>query len=75
MDTSMTITTPEIALFDRAYLESMVKTFIKTLAQNVQASTDDVPVLSAAELADSCSVDEAEQETLNIVHSYFHQAI
>lgn len=75
MDITMTISTPEIALFDKAYLETMVKTFIKTLAQNIQSEDTELPVLSAEELAESCSVDEAEQGTLNIIHRHFHPAI
>ena len=75
MDTTMTISTPEIALFDKAYLESMVKTFIKTLAQSTQPKEAELPTLSAAELADSCSVDEAEQEILSIIHNHFHAAV
>lgn len=75
MDITMTISTPEIALFDKAYLETMVKTFIKTLAQNIQSEDTELPILSAEELAESCSVDEAEQGTLNIIHRHFHPAI
>lgn len=72
MNSTITISTPEVALFDRTYLESMIRTFIKTLAQSVQTQEDELPVLSAAELANTCSVDDAEQEILNIVHNHFH---
>lgn len=75
MDTTLTITAPEIALFDKAYLETMIKTFITTLAQSVQSEDSGLSVLTAAELADSCSVDEAEQGTLDIIHRYFHPAV
>lgn len=75
MDTTMTISAPEIALFDKAYLETMIKTFIKTLAQSIQSEEAELPILTEEELADSCSVDEAEQGTLNIIHRHFHPAL
>lgn len=75
MDTTLTISAPEIALFDKTYLETMMKTFIKTLAQNMQSDETGLTILSADELANSCSVDEAEQGTLDIIHSHFHPAL
>lgn len=75
MDTTLTISAPEIALFDKTYLETMIRTFIKTLAQGVQPEEAELSVLTAAELADSCSVEEAEQGTLDIIHHHFHPAV
>lgn len=75
MNTSITITTPEIALFDKSYLETMVKTFIKTMAQNMKSAEEELPVLSASDLAGACSVDEAEQEMLDAIHLHFHKAV
>lgn len=75
MDTTITISTPEIALFDRVYLENMVKAFIKTLAQGTRQEESGLPILTDAELAQSCSVDEAEQKTLEMIHRHFHPAI
>lgn len=75
MDSTITISTPEIALFDKAYLENMVKAFIKTLAIGTRQEASDFPVLTDAELANSCSVDEAEQGTLDIINRHFHPAL